>query len=198
MHVRAAPARVSPGFPLAGAALRPAPGARTPVTPVVCGPCGIPTVRATAVLAAFRTDSPVNIDLSVPVWTIEHVAAALHCSVDAAREHTYRADFPRPRAGFSKNLWTRTEVLAWFDALPPRPPGRAGNGAVSTATVARTAPRPAGTRPAAPPATSGARHQRRAPGRDPSGRWPARRRPQVVHAEAEVTRAGNPPIDTIG
>jgi hypothetical protein len=100
-------------------------------------------VRATAVLAAFRTDSPVNIDLSVPVWTIEHVAAALHCSVDAAREHTYRADFPRPRAGFSKNLWTRTEVLAWFDALPPRPPGRAGNGAVSTATVARTAARPA-------------------------------------------------------
>jgi hypothetical protein len=47
------------------------------------------------VLAAFRTDSPVNIDLSVPIWTIEHVAAAFHLSVDAAREYTYREDFPR-------------------------------------------------------------------------------------------------------
>ena len=28
-----------------------------------------------------------HIDLSVPIWTIEHVAAALHLSVDAAREY---------------------------------------------------------------------------------------------------------------
>ena len=46
-------------------------------------------------LAGFRTDSPVNIDLSVPIWTIEHVAAAFHLSVDAAREYTYRENFPR-------------------------------------------------------------------------------------------------------
>ena len=103
-------------------------------------------VRATAVLTRVRTDSPVNIDLSVPIWTIEHVAAAFHLSVDAAREYTYREDFPRPRAGFSRNLWTRQEVLDWFAGLPPRPRGRAGRGTgiVSTATVARTAARPAG------------------------------------------------------
>lgn len=95
-----------------------------------------------------------NIDLAVPIWTIDHVAAGLHLSVDAAREYTYRPDFPRPRAGFSKNLWTRTEVLDWFAGLPLKPRGRAGKGTVSTATVARTAPRPAGTRPAsAPPGT---------------------------------------------
>jgi hypothetical protein len=59
----------------------------------------------------------VTIDLSIPIWTIEHVAAAFHLSVDAAREYTYRADFPRPRAGFSRNLWTRQEVLDWFAIL---------------------------------------------------------------------------------
>jgi hypothetical protein len=121
-------------------------------------------VRATAVLARVRTDSPVNIDLSVPIWTIEHVAAAFHLSVDAAREYTYRTDFPRPRAGFSRHLWTRQEVLDWFAALAPKPRGRAGRGTgtVSTATVARTASRPADTRPAAAPA--GTR-----PGGRPSG-----------------------------
>jgi hypothetical protein len=105
------------------------------------------------VLARFRTDSPVNIDLSVPIWTIEHVAAAFHLSVDAAREYTYREDFPRSRAGFSRNLWTRQEVLDWFAGLAPKPRGRAGSGAgtVSTATVARTSPRPAGSRPASAP-----------------------------------------------
>jgi hypothetical protein len=109
-------------------------------------------VRATAVLARVRTDSPVNIDLSVPIWTIEHVAAAFHLEVDTAREYTYREDFPRPRAGFSRNLWTREEVLAWFTALPSKPRPRAGKGTVSTATVARTAaPRTAEPRPTAAP-----------------------------------------------
>jgi hypothetical protein len=118
------------------------------------GPRGTRIVRATAVLAGFRTDSPVNIDLSVPIWTIEHVAAACHLSVDAAREYTYRTDFPRPRAGFSRNLWTRQEVLDWFAGLAPKPRGRArrGTGTVSTATVARTTARPADTRPASTPA----------------------------------------------
>ena len=109
------------------------------------GTCGTWTVRATAVLAGFRTDRPVNIDPSVPIWTIEHVAAVLDPSVDAAREYTYRDDFPRPRDGFRKNLWTREEVLSWFDGLPRKPRGRA---TASTATVARAASRPAGTRPA--------------------------------------------------
>lgn len=134
--------------------LRPAPGARTPVPGATDGTRGTWTVRATAVLAGFRTDSPVNIDLSVPIWTIEHVAAGFHLSVDAAREYTSRTDFPRPRAGFSRHLWTRHEVLDWFAGLAPKPRGRAGRGTgtVSTATVARTAARPANTRPASAPA----------------------------------------------
>ena len=61
-----------------------------------------------------------NIDLQVPIWTIEHVAAALHASVDTAREYTYRTDFPAPKAPFARNLWARAEVLAWFDQLPTR------------------------------------------------------------------------------
>jgi hypothetical protein len=74
--------------------------------------------------------------------------------VDATREYTHRGDFPRPRAGFSKNLWTRTEVLDWFAGLPPKPRGRAGRGkgTPSSATVARTTPRPAGTAPGGRPA----------------------------------------------
>lgn len=58
------------------------------------------------------------VDLSDPIWTIHHVARALHLSVDRAREFTYTADFPAPRAGFSRNLWLRSEVLDWFDKLP--------------------------------------------------------------------------------
>ena len=99
-----------------------------------------------------------NIDLSVPIWTIEHVAAAFHLSVDAAREYTYGTT-SRPRAAFSRHLWTRQEALARIDELPTKPRSHAGKGTVSTAAVARTAsPRstetcrpsaaPAGTRPA--------------------------------------------------
>jgi hypothetical protein len=153
------------------------------VTDGVRGPRGSQIVRATAVLARFPTDSPVNIDLSVPIWTIEHVAAALHLEVDTAREYTYREDFPRPRAGFAKNLWTRAEVLDWFAELAPKPRGRA---TVSTAAVVRTAPRPAGTRPASAPAGTQSR------------RRPDRRRPEAVHAEAEVSPARRPLVETIG
>ena len=124
--------------------LRPLPGARTPVTGATDGARGTGNVRATAVPSGLRTDSAVNVDLSVPIWTIEHVAAALHLSVDAAREYTHRPDFPRPRECFARNLWTRQEILDWFATLPPKPCGRA---TVSTATIARTASRPAETRP---------------------------------------------------
>ena len=44
------------------------------------------TRAPTAQDPALRTDRSMNIDLSVPIWTIEHVAAVLHLSVDAARE----------------------------------------------------------------------------------------------------------------
>ena len=73
-----------------------------------------------------------NIDLQVPIWTIEHLAAVLHASVDTAREYTYRTDFPAPKAPFARNLWTREEVLAWFDQLPTR--DRRSTRAVTTTT----------------------------------------------------------------
>ena len=100
-----------------------------------------------------------NIDLQAPIWTIEHVAAALHASVDTAREYTYRTDSPAPKAPFARNLWTREEVLAWFDRLPTR--DRRSTKAVTTTTKAaslkptRTS-RTSTTRPTAVPARAGA------------------------------------------
>jgi hypothetical protein len=61
-----------------------------------------------------------DINLSDPVWTIGHVAAALHLTVDTAREYTYRAGFPAAKDGFGRNLWLREAVLAWFADLPAR------------------------------------------------------------------------------
>ena len=160
--------------------LGPAPGVRTPVTGTTDGSPGSPIVWATAVRAGFRTDSPVNIDLSVPIWTIEHVAAAFHLEVDTAREYTYRADFPRPRAGFSRHLWNREEVLAWFTALPGKPRGRGGRATVSTATLARTAaPRTTETRPAGSGPTSAA-HRGSPQRRSPTRVLPARRAAEVL------------------
>jgi hypothetical protein len=107
-----------------------------------------------------------NLDLSVPIWTIDHVAAALHLSVDTAREHTYTAGFPAPRGGFARHLWLREEVLAWFAALPARPAGtprptgtgtaasralKAGNRATPAGSpTGGPITAPAGTRPAKP------------------------------------------------
>jgi hypothetical protein len=67
-----------------------------------------------------------NPNLEVPIWTIQHVAAALHLEVDTAREYTYRPDFPAPAAPFSMNLWLREEVLTWFAELPKRDRKAAG------------------------------------------------------------------------
>lgn len=62
-----------------------------------------------------------TIDLTVPIWTIEHVAAALgSINVGAARGYTYTAGFPAAMQGFARNLWLREEVLAWFAGLPGR------------------------------------------------------------------------------
>ena len=48
-----------------------------------------------------------NIDLSAPIWAIEHVAEAFHLSVDTAREHTYHHDFPAAKVGFAPGQgWT--------------------------------------------------------------------------------------------
>ena len=55
-----------------------------------------------------------------PVFTIEHVAALFHVSVDRAREYTYRDDFPASFELGARNLWDREEVLTWFRALPRR------------------------------------------------------------------------------
>jgi hypothetical protein len=52
-------------------------------------------------------------DQSEPIWTIRHLVAALgNLSVDSAREFTYLDCFPKPRAGFARNLWLREDVLA--------------------------------------------------------------------------------------
>jgi hypothetical protein len=90
-----------------------------------------------------------NINLQVPIWTIEHVAAALHTSVDTAREHTYCTGFPAPKTPFAKNLWEREAVLAWFAGLPTR--DRRSTKHVKNTTKAghhkpaeRTAPQPTG------------------------------------------------------
>ncbi len=61
---------------------------------------------------------PVLVDLADPIWTIHHVAAGLHLSVDRAREYTSSPTFPAPRAGFGRHLWLRQRVLDWFEALP--------------------------------------------------------------------------------
>jgi hypothetical protein len=59
-----------------------------------------------------------NIDLSVPIWAIDHLSEALGVSIDTAREHTYSPSFPAARAGFARNVWLRDQVLAWFAGLP--------------------------------------------------------------------------------
>ena len=88
-------------------------------------------------LRGFPLAAPVpgtDVDLSAPIWAIEHVAAALHLSVDTAREYTYRAGFPAAKAGFARNLWLREEVLAWFAELP----AAAGPSCVTTPLRTRT------------------------------------------------------------
>ena len=59
-------------------------------------------------------------DLLDPVFTIEHVAALFHVSVDTAREYTYRRDFPAAHLLGARLLWDREEILAWFRTLPRR------------------------------------------------------------------------------
>lgn len=73
---------------------------------------------AIGVLATGQTVPVMTINLQAPIWDIHHVAEALLLSVDTAREHSRNPTFPRPKAGFAKNLWLREEVLAWFAALP--------------------------------------------------------------------------------
>jgi hypothetical protein len=127
-----------------------------------------------------------HIDLPAPIWGIEEIAAVLELEVDSAREYTYREDFPRPRDGFSRNLWTREKVLDWFagcrTSARSRRQGHAQQGDGGPHRV------PSG------------RHPRgHGPGRHPPDRRPSGRRAEALHAEGEeVSRAGNPPIDTVG
>jgi hypothetical protein len=69
-----------------------------------------------------------NIELSRPIWDINHVADALFVTIDRAREYTYRADFPAAKDGFAKNLWLREDVLDWFAGLQHRPAKRSARG----------------------------------------------------------------------
>jgi hypothetical protein len=66
----------------------------------------------------LRGATPAAVDLAAPIWTIAHVAAGLHLSVDRAREYTSSPAFPAPRAGFGRHLWLRQQVLDWFEGLP--------------------------------------------------------------------------------
>jgi hypothetical protein len=114
----------------------------------------------------------VNIDLSVPIWTIEHVAAALQLSVDTAREYTYRTDFPHPRAGFSRDLWTRrrswTGSPGWRPSrAEPAPAWPADRDALVILTV--------GTRASCRPTPDGEPFSS-VP--FPEGSWPSRHRSQ--------------------
>ena len=77
---------------------------------------------AIAVIGQCQTDTAMDINLSDPIWTIEHVAAAFHPQLDTAREYTYKKTFPGARAGFSRSLWPREEVLAWFRGHPAKQP----------------------------------------------------------------------------
>lgn len=82
---------------------------------------GHPTASAAEAPATSHQEPRTQVDLSDPIWAIEHVARTLHLSVDRAREFTYSAAFPAPRAGFGRNLWLRSQVLDWFERLPEAP-----------------------------------------------------------------------------
>lgn len=59
-------------------------------------------------------------DMTCPIWTIEHLAAAFAVSVETAREYASRSDFPGARVLGTRLLWDSAEVQAWFLALPKR------------------------------------------------------------------------------
>jgi len=90
----------------------------TPLDTTALSAPGSEAVPSSASTAAADDTPLLPVDLSDPIWTIHHLAGALHLSVDRARQFTYTADFPAPRAGFSRNLWPRQEVLDWFEKLP--------------------------------------------------------------------------------
>lgn len=94
------------------------------------------------------------LDVHHPIFTIEHIAALFHVSVDRAREYTYRTDFPASRDLGARNLWDRDEVLDWFRALPrrsfpARPADKTSKKVTQTSAVEASAP--------ATPAPAGAR-----------------------------------------
>jgi hypothetical protein len=91
-----------------------------------------------------------DIALSVPIWTIHHVAAALPLKEDTAREYTYTPAFPAARAGFSRNLWLREDVLAWFAGLPAAEAGGLRRRARGTATAAPAPSAPEVAQPSRP------------------------------------------------
>lgn len=66
------------------------------------------------------TQDLADLDLNAPIWTVQHIAVALHLDLGAACAVVARPDFPLPRDGFAADLWLREHVLAWFADLPPR------------------------------------------------------------------------------
>lgn len=86
-------------------------------------------------------------DPACPIYTIETIALLFGVKVDTAREYTYRSDFPAPRALGARNLWTRAEVLAWFDELPRRQRETTGATAPGSQTAAAAVSRSSGYTP---------------------------------------------------
>lgn len=89
-----------------------------------------------------------RIDLTDPVWTIQHLSACLHVSVDTAREYTYREDFPGSHFLGARLLWDREDVLSWFRCLPSQTAAdrrRRETGPAAPATGTAPVLRPAGT-----------------------------------------------------
>ena len=99
-------------------------------------------------------------DLLDPVFTIEHVAALFHVSVDTAREYTYRRDFPAAHLFGARLLWD-TRRLTWFRALPRGQAERARDPWtpwLRTPRTSRKPPRQSATSTGAAP--QGPRHDR--------------------------------------
>lgn len=85
-----------------------------------------------------------DIELSVPIWTIHHLAAALFVSEDTAHEFTYRHDFPAAKAIFGDSTVRFKAAVDELVQLRDRLVGETGDDAA--AIIARGSRlRPGGT-----------------------------------------------------
>lgn len=91
----------------------------------------------------MNTSEHPRTDLTDPVWTIQHLAACFHVTVDTAREYTYRDDFPGSHLLGARLLWDREDVLSWFRDLPSQTAADRRRRETAPAMPATTSLRPA-------------------------------------------------------